>query len=78
MVWEYKHCVLVDFSRYRGEKVDKDKCDKTRGIVTCETKLCCRATAKLAEEVSGDLKLKDKSLAELLEGQADEDKDTEQ
>jgi hypothetical protein len=55
--------------------MDEENPGKSRGVVVCKSKLCCRATAKLTEEVSGDLKLEDKSLAELLEGKVDEDKD---
>ena len=44
----------------------------------CELNLCCKATAQLKAEVVDDLMKDDKSLAELLEKEQNENKNTEE
>jgi len=44
----------------------------------CESKVCCKATAQLRAEVVDELMKEDKSLAELLQKEKDEDKNPEQ
>jgi len=44
----------------------------------CESKMCCKATAQLRAEVVDELMKDDKSLAELLEKEQDENKNPEQ
>ena len=45
----------------------------------CESKMCCRATAQLQEQVVDEIMKEDKSLSELLDNkEKDENKNTEE
>lgn len=44
----------------------------------CESKMCCKATANLNATLVDELMKQDKSLAELLQKEKDEDKNSEQ
>lgn len=54
------------------------KCEnKINGVLQCEAQLCCKATAELKLQVQQDINNPDRPIAEVLEGQTDEDKDLE-
>jgi hypothetical protein len=60
------------FSFYKGFTMTQDQ-TKATGVLHCEAKLCCKATAALKLEVQKDMDCQDRPIGEVLEGQPDED-----